>query len=62
VDAIMAVKSTEKNENWALAWGMEKNTDKKGKIDSSYIQETWRFNKAGKADLMYQYRQAAPKK
>src|SRR6266550_422074 len=36
VDAIMAVKSTDKNENWALIWGMEKNTDKKGKVDSSY--------------------------
>ena len=64
VDAIMAVKSTDKNENWALIWGMEKNTDKKGKVDSSYLQETWRFNKDGKADLFYQFRAAAtpPKK
>ncbi|MGH2649356.1 MAG: hypothetical protein ACRDE8_17380 [Ginsengibacter sp.] len=64
VDAIMAVKSTDKDENWALIWGKEIDTDKKGKVDSSYIQETWRFNKDGKADLMFQYRQAAtpPKK
>jgi hypothetical protein len=64
VDAIMAVKSTDKNENWALIWGMEKNTDKKGKVDSSYLQETWRFNKDGKADLFYQFRAAGapPKK
>src|SRR5690348_779088 len=62
VDAIMAVKSTDKNEHWALIWGMEKDTDAKGKADSSYLQETWRFNNNGQADLMYQYRHAAPKK
>lgn len=63
VDAIMAVKSTDKKENWALIWGLETNTDKSGKVDSSYLQETWRFNKDGKADLMYQFRAAgAPPK
>jgi hypothetical protein len=64
VNAVMAVKSTDKNESWALIWGMEKNTDKKGKVDSSYLQETWRFNKAGQADLFYQFRAAGapPKK
>jgi hypothetical protein len=64
VDAIMAVKSTDKNQNWALIWGMEKDTDKKGKVDSFYLQETWRFNKEGKADLFYQFRAAGapPKK
>ena len=60
----MAVKSTDKDENWALIWGKEIDTDKKGKIDSFYLQETWRFNKAGKANLFFQYKQAAapPKK
>lgn len=62
VDAIMAVKSTDKNENWALIWGKEVDKDKKGKADSFYLQETWRFNKAGKADLMFQYKQGASKK
>jgi len=64
VDAVMAVKSTDKDENWALIWGKEIDTDKKGKIDSFYLQETWRFNKAGKANLFFQYKQAAapPKK
>lgn len=62
VDAIMAVKSTDKNEHWACIWGMEKDSNK-GKVDSFYLQETWRFNKDGKADLMYQYREeAAPPK
>ena len=59
VNAIMAVKSTDKNEHWALVWGMEKDTHKNGKVDSVYLQETWRFNKDGKADLLYQFSQAA---
>lgn len=59
VDAVMASKSVDKNEHWALIWGKEVDTDKKGKVDSSYLQETWRFNNDGKADLMFQYRQAA---
>ena len=64
VDAIMAVKSVDKGENWALIWGKEVDTDKKGKKDSSQLQETWRFNKDGKADLLYQFRQSIlpPKK
>jgi len=64
VDAVMASKSVDKNEHWALIWGKEVDIDKKGKVDSSYLQETWRFNNDGKADLMFQYRQAAapPKK
>jgi len=63
VDAVMSARSTDKNENWALVWGMEKNTHKDGKVDSSYLQETWRLNKDGKADLVYQFRAAAaPKK
>lgn len=60
VNAIMAVKSTDKNEHWVLIWGMEKDTPKKGKPDSFYLQETWRFNTAGKADLMYQFSQKPP--
>lgn len=62
VNAIMAVKSTDKNEHWVLIWGMEKDTHKNGKIDSVYLQETWRFNTAGKADLMYQFAQQPAKR
>ncbi|MBS1918732.1 MAG: hypothetical protein JST17_00600 [Bacteroidetes bacterium] len=61
VDAIMAVKSTDKNEAWACLWGMEKSTDAKGKTDSSFVQETWRFDTSGRANLMYQFRAAPPK-
>jgi len=64
VDAVMALKSVDKNEHWALIWGKEVDTDKKGKVDSSYLQETWRFNNDGKVDFMLQYRRTAnpPKK
>jgi hypothetical protein len=55
VNAIMAVKSTDKNEHWVLIWGIEKDIPKKGKADSVLLQETWRFNAAGKADLMYSF-------
>ena len=64
VDAIMAVKSADKNEHWALIWGRERDTNNKGKVDSFDLQETWRFNNDGKADLVYQFRHAStpPKK
>ena len=63
VDAVMAVKSTDKNEDWVLIWGMETDTYKNGKIDSVDLQETWRINKDGKADLLMQYmRPSAPPK
>lgn len=54
VDAIFAVKSTDKDENWVSIWGTEIQTDMKGKVDTVSLQETWRFNKAGKIDLMFQ--------
>ncbi|MES1220009.1 MAG: hypothetical protein ABUT20_31190 [Bacteroidota bacterium] len=58
VNAVTALRSMDKDENWALVWGKEVDTDKKGKVDSFYLQETWRFNKAGKVDLLYQYKAA----
>ncbi len=54
VDAIFAVKSTDKDENWVVVWGSEVMTDMNGKVDSISLQETWRFNKDGKVDLMFQ--------
>jgi hypothetical protein len=64
VDAVTAVRSTDKNEDWVLIWGMETDTYKNGKIDSVNLQETWRINKDGKADLLMQYMRpaATPKK
>ena len=54
VDAIFATRSTDKDENWVSVWGVEMPTDMKGKKDTVSLQETWRFNKAGKVDLMFQ--------
>ena len=62
VEAVTALKSTDKNENWVLIWGMETTTDKNGKVDSVNLQETWRL-KDGKVNLLFQYSQAtAPPK
>lgn len=55
VHAFLPAKSTDKNENWVLVWGTEKTTSKDGKIDSTSLQETWRLNKDGKVDLLYQF-------
>ena len=55
ISAVIATKSTDKGENWALVWGTERDTHKDGKVDSIHLQETWRFNKDGKADLVFQY-------
>jgi hypothetical protein len=54
VEAIFGVKSTDKNENWVAVWGHEIKTDMQGKTDTVSQQETWRFNKNGKADMMFQ--------
>ena len=54
IDAIFAVKSTDKDEHWVAVWGVEMPTDANGKKDTVSLQETWRFNKAGKVDLMFQ--------
>ncbi|HEY4063009.1 MAG TPA: hypothetical protein VGM30_13980 [Puia sp.] len=62
VDAIMAIKSTDQNEHWALIWGTETDTYKNGKVDSTHLQETWRFNKDGKADLLLQYKRSGTRK
>lgn len=59
VDAIMAVKSTDRNEHWAMIWGVDRST-RNGKTDSTYLQETWKFDSTGKANLMFQYKQTPP--
>jgi hypothetical protein len=61
LDAAMAVYSTDKKENWVLVWAREIDTDKKGKVDTVNIQETWRINKDGKADMLLQFDRHARK-
>jgi hypothetical protein len=55
LDAIFSTKSTDKNEDWVAVWGTEIQTDMNGKVDSISLHEIWRFNSAGKTDLMFQY-------
>jgi len=59
VHAIVSLHSTDKNEDWVNIWGVEYRNNKK---DSTEMFETWRFNKDGKADLLYQYKADNPKK
>jgi hypothetical protein len=60
VHAVVPLRSTDKEEDWVLVWFKEYTTDAKGKKDSTEFQETWRLNKDGKADLLYQYAQKTP--
>lgn len=62
LNAVVPLYSTDKNENWVLVWATEINTDTKGKTDTIALMETWRINKDGKADLVYQYDRHARKK
>jgi len=62
LNAVIPVYSTDKKENWVLVWATEINTDKKGKTDTIALMETWRINKDGKADVLYQYDRHARKK
>jgi len=62
LNAVVPLYSTDKNENWVLVWATEIDTDTKGKTDTVALMETWRINKDGKADLVYQYDRHARKK
>lgn len=62
VHAVTALYSTDQKENWVLVWAKEINTNSKGKTDTVELMETWRINKDGKADRLYQYDRATRKK
>ncbi|MES1219620.1 MAG: hypothetical protein ABUT20_29235 [Bacteroidota bacterium] len=61
IHSVLSTHSTDKNEDWVLVWAKEINTDTKGKIDTVELMETWRINKDGKADRLYQYDRHARK-
>ena len=61
IHAWVPLRSKDKNEDWVLIWAREISTDAKGKKTTKELQETWRFNSEGKADLVYQYEQQPPK-
>ena len=54
VDAVFSTYSTDRKEHWVGIWGTEIRSDSTGKVDSLSLQETWRFNSAGKVDMMFQ--------
>ncbi len=61
VNAYTPLYSTDKKESWALIWATEYNTNSKGVKDTTSFQETWRFNKDGKADFLLQYQRKQKK-
>jgi hypothetical protein len=62
LDAVVPLYSTDRMENWVLVWATEIDTHKDGTIDTVSLMETWRINKNGKADRLYQYDRAKRKK
>jgi len=44
-----------KDETWVCVWGKETDTNSKNKVDSTYLQENWMFNKDGKISYMGQF-------
>ncbi|SHN34130.1 hypothetical protein [Chitinophaga sp. CF418] len=64
VDSIHAwvpLRSKDRDEQWVVIWTREYSTDASGKMKPKELQETWRFDKNGKINLMYQYAQLPPK-
>jgi hypothetical protein len=64
VDSVHAwtpLRSKDRKEDWVVIWTREISTDSKGKKTARELQETWRFDKNGKVNLMYQYHQMPPK-
>jgi hypothetical protein len=55
VHAVMSMRSTDKGDNWVLVWATSYDTKLDGSKDTTELQETWRINKDGKADVLYQY-------
>ena len=61
VHAWVPLRSKDKDEEPALIWTREISTDAKGNKTAKELQETWRFDKNGKINLVYQYEQQPPK-
>ena len=55
VHAVIPLYTTDKKENWVVVWAKEISTNTKGITDTVEIFETWRINKDGKADRLFQY-------
>ena len=55
IDAMIPLRSTDRNEDWVAMWGTETNTWPDGKVETRQIHEVWRINKDGKVNLMRQF-------
>jgi hypothetical protein len=55
IHSIIPLHHKETNDNWVCIWMKEITTSIKGKKDSVELQESWKLNKAGKVELVYQY-------
>lgn len=58
LNAVMSVRSVDKNEDWVLVWATSIDTKTDGAIDTVALMETWRINSAGKADMLLQFDRA----
>jgi len=61
IRGVMSVRSVDQGHNWVLVWASAYDTRLDGTKDTSEVQETWRINKDGKADALYQYDRAKRK-
>ena len=55
IDVVTTLKPKGKDETWVCVWGKETDTNSKNKVDSTYLQENWMFNKDGKISYMGQF-------
>ena len=55
IHSIVPLRHRDTKEDWVCIWVKEITTSAKGKKDSVELQESWRFNSNGKAELVYQY-------
>ena len=55
IHAWIPLKTIDRNEDWVAVWGTETDTYPDGKKEVRDLHEIWRFNKAGKVDLMRQF-------
>lgn len=55
IHSIVPLRHRDTKEDWVCVWLKEITTTSEGKKDSVEIQESWRLNNQGKAELVYQY-------
>lgn len=53
--SVVVLKPKGKEETWVSFWEKEVDVMKDGKKDSTYIDESWKFNTAGKITGVYQF-------